>query len=507
MGAVYRAEGPDGAVAIKLLYPQYSDDESYVARFRRESAITSELDHPNIVTLLESGEDEQLGCYQVMRLVEGESLRQRLEEGPLPPSEAVSLMLQLLEGLAYAHQGDIVHRDIKPDNLLLEPTGRLVITDFGVALAPNRTHLTRTGLLPGTPDYMSPEQLGQEEVGPSSDLYAAGIVMYELLTGRTPFACDNVAEVIQRQVYQLPRPPSYHTIDLSPALDAWVLKALEKKPGDRFANAEQMGSCLKTVDLSGPPPPKSRPRSEVAKKSVIEPTVMVETVERSTPIALTWWLIPTSLFLLTLIPAARVWQRLEVQPYWYRAGTGSLPVPARHQLLWSLAVHGCEVGLTISNGGLSSRDQALLAADRLAQRLPQPEELRLVEKDSTLILQDENGTEFLRIGPELASELERPPRQLASYWMALLQDHLALRHGRAPVHTRNFEKEHPWRPDESGPRGPLFERVYQRCRHLIREGPIPSEMVLEAIDSLPADQRSNFRQAARSVPVDPGGKS
>ncbi|MCA9791657.1 MAG: serine/threonine protein kinase, partial [Candidatus Eremiobacteraeota bacterium] len=480
--------------------PQYSDDAEYVARFQRETSITSKLDHRHIVHLLDYGEDEQLGCFQVFEYVEGETLRSFLERGKPPIPDALRLTRELLDGLAYAHHNGIVHRDIKPENLLLDADGQLIISDFGVALATQGTTLTRTGFMPGTPDYMSPEQLSDKAVGPPSDLYAVGVVLYEMLTGQTPFAADNVAEVIQRQVYQLPHPPSYRNLEIGPELDAFVLKALEKRPEDRFGSAAAMSAALAAVRTPTVPAPKSEPGKNVETPRPVEPTVMVQASELPTSTPVSLWLLPLACLVLACFLGVQTLHLMDRQPVWAATASGAAPAPVEHRLFWALRMHGAEVALLDNSAAMSGRDRALAGADILAAYPARADQLKCVQDGDSWWL-EAGERKLLEVAPEQALELSRPPEAIARYWQALLADHLELRAGREPHYTRVHEREYPLRPDEKTPVSPLFAEVYQRARNLERSGPLDSRAILAAIESLPSDHREHFRQAARSIPI------
>lgn len=510
MGAVYKGEAegkPDAA--IKVLYPQYSDDPDYVARFRRETTLTSELSHPNVVYLLDFGEDEELGCYQVFELIDGPNLRQHLEKNKLEMKAAVTLICQLLEGLAVAHERGIIHRDIKPENLLIDGD-KVVISDFGVAAAPGHTTLTRTGFIPGTPEYMSPEQLGSKELTPASDLYSVGIVLYELLTGQTPFACENVAEIIQRQVYQLPHPPSYRNLEVPKSLDEVVLKALEKRPEDRYQSAASMLQALQGVELTAAAPPAAAVQPEAppvaaAAPPVLEPTVMVETPQRARQLPLVWWLLPLLLLLVG-------WWRGEVAlashsrpPQWLEQADGIGPAPLTSGLAWAAKLHGAEVVITGDTANYSGRDRAVLLArhlGRLRASGADPERVQIAKKDKSWRLLYEN-TLLAEVGPEEAlNRWQRPPKTVVLYWQALLRDHLSLAQGVEPRYTLRHERSYPLRTDEHPPLSPLFKLVYTRARHRVGEGPLDTATLLEAIASLGVDEREDFKQGARSVPIE-----
>ncbi|MCA8922987.1 MAG: protein kinase [Planctomycetes bacterium] len=245
-GVVYRARSPEGAlVALKVLIQGGSAGN--LARFRREVAALARLHHPGIVALRDAGKTEHGHPYLVMDFVEGESLGARLTRGPLPVSVAVELIEAVSEALAAAHLQGIVHRDVKPDNVLLTPEGRPLLTDFGLAMERSGSHsLTRAGSLLGTPGFMPPEQCtGELELlGPAADVYALGATLYACLTGQPPFV-GQAWEVLLATTEQEPAPPSEHRASVGPDLDAICLRCLSKSPAARYADAGELAQALR----------------------------------------------------------------------------------------------------------------------------------------------------------------------------------------------------------------------------------------------------------------------
>jgi len=245
MATVYKGYDPVNRryVAIKVLPPDLSRDQEFVERFRREAAAAGRLRHPNIVAIYDV--QPQAGLYAiVMEYVEGQSLAALIRQGgAMPPQRAAAIVAQIASALDYAHSQGVVHRDVKPSNILLAPSGRAVLTDFGIArLSTDRT-LTRTGAIIGTPEYMSPEQAQGETVMPQSDVYSLGVVLYEMLTGRVPFSGPTHA-VLLAHITRLPPPPRALNPALTPAVEAAVLRALAKAPAERYRSAGEMAQAL-----------------------------------------------------------------------------------------------------------------------------------------------------------------------------------------------------------------------------------------------------------------------
>lgn len=247
MGSVYRARDEDlrRDIALKLLRLDDLAEEREAERFRREARLAAALSHPNIVSIHGTGSEAGY-LYLAMELVEGQSLRQRLRDisGACPVDEALGIAEQVLQALSASHAAGIVHRDIKPENILIRPDGTVKVLDFGVARLEGGTVLTRADELLGTVEYMAPEQVLGDTVGPASDLYAAGVVLYEMLTGSQPFAAESAATLVYHQLNEVPPSPSLLNPAVSRALDTLLLALLDKLPENRPGTA---GMALGTL--------------------------------------------------------------------------------------------------------------------------------------------------------------------------------------------------------------------------------------------------------------------
>lgn len=254
MGAVYHGLDRmlEREVAIKVLRPELAHQPTVVERFRTEAVTLARLNHPNLATLysfLREGDE----LFMVMEYVHGDPLDRLLaREGALPPARAAALLAQALDGIAHAHRQGIVHRDLKPGNIMVTPAGQVKVMDFGIARVLGAARQTRTGLVVGTFEYMAPEQIQGRELDGRADLYAAGIVLYELLTGRVPFQNDSDYALMRAQVEEKPMPPRQVAPGIPPAVEAVVLKALAKAPADRFETAEAFREALGAA-LAGAP--------------------------------------------------------------------------------------------------------------------------------------------------------------------------------------------------------------------------------------------------------------
>ena len=228
-------------VALKVLHRRFAQDREFVERFRREAESAAGLQQPNIVSVFDRGEFE--GTYYIaMQFIEGPTLKQLIDRG-LTPEQAVALIRQVLEAARFAHRNGIVHRDLKPQNVIVDAEGKAMVTDFGIARA-GVSEITQTGSVMGTPHYLSPEQAQGFDVTAVSDLYSIGVILYEALTGRVPFEADSAVAVAMKQVSQTPQRPSSINHLVSPALDAVVMRALEKDPGQRFQSADAFIAAL-----------------------------------------------------------------------------------------------------------------------------------------------------------------------------------------------------------------------------------------------------------------------
>ncbi|UCC64130.1 MAG: protein kinase [Anaerolineae bacterium] len=252
MAEVYKAYQPalDRHVAVKILHPFVATDDTFLARFEREARAVAALRHANIVRVFDFGHENDT-YYMVMEFVDGQTLKQRLNElraagQTMSPAEVTKLIVQTAQALHHAHERGLIHRDIKPANILLTSQGDAVLSDFGIARMVESTRYTMTGVI-GTPDYMSPEQGQGMEVDLRTDIYSLGIVLYEGLTGRTPFSADTPLAVIFKHVQDpLPMPRSINP-DITAAMEHVVIKSLAKNPGDRFASAEKMADALEAA--------------------------------------------------------------------------------------------------------------------------------------------------------------------------------------------------------------------------------------------------------------------
>jgi eukaryotic-like serine/threonine-protein kinase len=259
MSSVFRARDVqlDRRVAIKILHAHYADDPEYIERFRREARAVAQLSHPNIVTVIDRGDDRGRQ-YIVFEHVEGENLKELVQRtGRLPVRRALELVLPVADGLAFAHEHGLVHRDVKPQNVLLSREGDVKVTDFGIARSLDVEHgVTQTGTVMGTGEYLAPEQASGQPVSPATDVYSLGVVLWELLAGDVPFVGENFVAVALRHVNEPPPSLREQRPDVSPRLDAAVTRALAKDPAHRFpsmaALAAELRACLAEAEGDAP---------------------------------------------------------------------------------------------------------------------------------------------------------------------------------------------------------------------------------------------------------------
>jgi beta-lactam-binding protein with PASTA domain/predicted Ser/Thr protein kinase len=230
-------------VAVKVLHHHFAEDQEFVERFKREASSAAALSHPNIVGIFDRGEWN--GTYYIaMEYVAGRSLKALVREsGPLDPAVAIETVIQILRAARFAHRRGVIHRDLKPHNVILDEEGRARVTDFGIARA-GASDMTMTGSIMGTAQYLSPEQAQGYEVSAASDIYSVGVILYELLTGVVPFEGETAVAIAFKQVSATPRPPSELNPALPASLDAVVLRALAKDPLERYADDDELIAAL-----------------------------------------------------------------------------------------------------------------------------------------------------------------------------------------------------------------------------------------------------------------------
>jgi eukaryotic-like serine/threonine-protein kinase len=300
MSSVYKATDRvlERTVAVKVLAEHLSDDDKFVARFRREALAVAKLIHPNIVQVFDTGVDAGRH-YIVMEYVQGRSGAQLLQANrEITSADAVEIGVQACAGLEYAHRQGIIHRDVKPGNLMIiggpaadGDSGRgemtVKLTDFGIARATEQTRLTQVGSVVGTAAYLAPEQARGEEAGPASDVYALGVVIYQLLTGRLPYEGGSLAELAIRRENERPLPPSSYNDAVPETLSAAVLKALESDPAARFGTARSLADGLR-AGLAGHDPStvdSEAPTAFVAAQTDATRTLPRTAEEPATPVS------------------------------------------------------------------------------------------------------------------------------------------------------------------------------------------------------------------------------
>ncbi len=264
MGVVYKAWDLrlERHAALKFLSPQRSSSEDFKRRFAREARTASRLEHANICTVFETDESEDGRLFIAMAFCEGESLKRKIERGPLPIAQALSVAGQVAAGLGAAHEKSIVHRDIKPGNIMVAADGRVKIVDFGIARLADQTRMTRAGDLMGTTAYVAPEQFVEEGADHRADLWSLGVVVYEMVTGRLPWSGADDRELVSAIVKRQPRPLSSLRLDVPPALERVVARALAKRPADRYQRAEELRADLEEVAATVTPPAAAFPSEQ-----------------------------------------------------------------------------------------------------------------------------------------------------------------------------------------------------------------------------------------------------
>ena len=295
-------------VAVKVLSSQYAQDRTFVERFRREAQAAAGLNHPNVVSVFDTGSDDGVH-YIVMEHVEGRTLADIIgEEGALRPARAIEIAVDVCRALDTAHEKGMVHRDVKPGNILLTPDGGVKVADFGIARVASGEPLTVTGSVMGTASYLSPEQASGGSIDARSDIYSLGCVLYEMLTGKPPFAGDSLVSIAYKHVEEEPTAPSRVNPAVPAGLSAVVTKAMAKDPADRYQSADEMAGDLRGEAPADAAPTRAVPTNERTEVLPVSPRGRTTTA----PLPVTvrresgrrWWPLVTAAVVLAVLSLA-----------------------------------------------------------------------------------------------------------------------------------------------------------------------------------------------------------
>lgn len=318
MATVYKAFQPslNRFVAIKVLPESLAVDDQFVARFKQEALAAAALRHPNILVIHDVGQAGNLH-YIAMEFLDGRPLSDVIQQtGGIDPRRAAQIFEQIASALDFAHQRGVIHRDLKPANIFIGADDHVTLVDFGIAKALSSAGLTRTGMIVGTPEYMSPEQVEGHPIGPHSDIYSLGIVLYQMLTGYVPFGGETPTAVMFAHVNRAPTPPSQLSAYVTPEVEAVVMRALAKNPRDRFANVREMSLALSQAVNARRPVPAGR----VASSDAL-PTVVAPARRKSFPV----WPVLAGGLVVALIVAAAAWWAVGVFKLGGRAAVTATP--------------------------------------------------------------------------------------------------------------------------------------------------------------------------------------
>ncbi|MFL5796654.1 MAG: protein kinase domain-containing protein [Actinomycetota bacterium] len=303
MARVYRATDTvlGRTVAVKVLDAGHASDPAFVDRFRREARAAARLNHPNVVSVYDSGSDGPVH-FIVMEFVEGRTLAEVMaQEGPLAPERAAEIARSVAEALSIAHGEGLVHRDVKPGNVMITPRGQVKVMDFGIARVTTAHTITQTSTVFGTASYLAPEQAQGLQVDGRADVYALGVVLYEMLAGRVPFVADSAVAVASKHVMEQPDPPSRWRRGAPPALEAIAMRALAKDPADRFQGAAEMAGALAAFGAGDPTTAQAAPAATapLARTDVLPPA----TRRHAAPRRSRWWIAALVILILAALVA------------------------------------------------------------------------------------------------------------------------------------------------------------------------------------------------------------
>jgi eukaryotic-like serine/threonine-protein kinase len=377
MGEVYRAHDNllDRPVAVKVLQPSLASDPDFVARFRAEARAAARLTHPNVVGVYDWGSADELTYYMVMEYVPGQDLRDILAaRGPLQPGQAVEVIAAVCDALDAAHAGGLVHRDVKPENILIDRTGKVKVADFGIALAMDADRTLPGGFISGTLRYLSPEQANGDQATPASDIWAAGAVLSEIVTGRQAQS-ESPADLLRRRAVETPVLPSAIAPELGDALDPVIVRACAVDPLDRFVSAGEMADALRAAAGEWPHPLPLRMLIDQEQAEIqvpeTETTSIVDLRERSRPPRRSWAWKPAAvvaILVLLGIGALKVHEQL-IKPSF-------VPVPRLEGIAASSALHRAQAAGLHAFVAATVPDYSIPKGDVVTQL---PEQGRLLE--------------------------------------------------------------------------------------------------------------------------------
>lgn len=461
-------------VTVKVLRPEFTSDEDFVKRFRREAQAVASLSHPNIVSIYDVGREDQVQ-YLVMEYVEGDNLKNLIRsQGPLSPERAAEIALQVSEALQHAHENNIVHRDVKPQNILITKTGRAKLTDFGIAREATSATLTQTDTIVGSVHYLSPEQARGETAGPRSDIYSMGVVLYEMATGALPFQGDSPIAVALKHIQDEPARPAQLNPAVTPGMEKIIARSMAKAPADRYGSAREMAADLQGMSAPFTPGPAAPVTDEFATrvipavkpaKETVPPTPEGDRAARRRPL----WIWLAAGFLGLLVVGAAAFQYYMNVPVVKMPAVEGKTIDEAQRILTGQ-------GIKNENIIISRSTHPTVTLGRVISQEPAPDTLVKVTRSVTLIVS--NGPEARIVPSVIGKTLSEARIILSQYDLSVVEPPQEKPSNDIPVGVVMDQEPKPESKLSKGSGVVLF----------ISKGPEPQNRVVPDLVGLPLDK-------------------